>query len=162
MLGKKMERALNGQVNAELYSAYLYLSMAANFAAQNWIGAAKWMRVQAREEVGHALKIFDFILECNSSVVLEPVIKPQTQWPTPLAAFETTYAHEQKVTGLINGLVDLAQAENEHATAVFLQWFVNEQVEEEANALLILQELRRIGDSKDPMFLLDRRLGKRE
>jgi ferritin len=162
MLSKKMEKALNGQVNAELYSAYLYLSMAANFTAQNWIGAAKWMRVQAREELGHAMKFYDFILECNSKVVLDPIAKPQTQWPTLLAAFEAAYAHEQKVTGLINGLVDLAQAEKDHATAFFLQWFVNEQVEEEANALLIVQQLRMIGDSKGSMFMLDRQLGKRE
>ena len=161
MLGEKMEKALNGQVNAELYSAYLYLSMVANFTAQNWIGAAKWMRVQTAEEVKHAMKIYDFVLECNSRIVLEPIAKPQTQWPTLLAAFEAAYAHEQKVTGLINGLVDLAHAEKDHATANFLQWFVNEQVEEEANALHIVQQLRLMGDSKDSMFTLDRELGKR-
>jgi ferritin len=162
MLSKKMEKALNGQVNAELYSAYLYLSMAANFTAQNWVGAAKWMRVQAREETVHAMKLYDFILECNSKVVLDQVMKPQTQWPTPLAAFEAAYAHEQKVTGMINDLVTQAQAEKDHATANFLQWFVNEQAEEEANALLIVQQLRLIGDSKGSMFMLDHQLGKRE
>ena len=161
MLSKKMEKALNGQVNAELYSSYLYLSMAANFTAQNWVGAAKWMRVQAKEELAHAMKIYDFILECNSQVVLDPIAKPQTQWPAPPAAFEAAYAHEQKVTGLINGLVDVAHAQNDHATANFLQWFVNEQVEEESNALTIVQQLRLIGDSKDAMFMLDRELGKR-
>ena len=162
MLSKKMEKALNGQVNAELYSAYLYLSMSANFAAQNWIGAAKWMRVQNREETIHGMKLYDFILECNSKVTLEPIAKPQTEWPTLLAAFEAAYAHEQKVTALINNLVNLAQAEKDHATANFLQWFVNEQVEEEANALHIVQQLRLIGDSKGSMFMLDRELGKRE
>jgi ferritin len=161
MLGDKMEKALNGQVNAELYSSYLYLSMSANFAAQNWVGAAKWMRVQAAEEFKHAMIIYDFILTCNSKVALDPIAKPQTQWATLLAAFEAAYAHEQKVTGLINGLVDLAHAEKDHATANFLQWFVNEQVEEEANALHIVQQLRLMGDSKDSMFTLDRELGKR-
>ena len=161
MLGDKMEKALNGQVNAELYSAYLYLSMVANFAAQNWIGAAKWMRVQAREEIMHGMKLYDFVLACNSKVVLEPIAKPPTQWPTLLAAFEAAYAHEQKVTGLIHGLVDVAHAENDRATADFLQWFVNEQVEEEANALGIVQQLRLIGDSKEAMFMLDRELAKR-
>jgi len=162
MLSKKTEKALNGQVNAELYSAYLYLSMAANFTAQNWVGAAKWMRVQAKEELGHAMKIYDFILECNGKVVLDQVAKPQTQWPTPPAAFEAAYAHEQKVTGMINDLVTQAQAEKDHATANFLQWFVNEQVEEEAQSLLIVQQLRLIGDSKGSMFMLDHQLGKRE
>ena len=161
MLGKKMEKALNGQVNAELYSSYLYLSMAANFAAQNWVGAAKWMRVQAGEEFKHAMRIYDFILACNSKVVLEPIAKPPTQWPTLLAAFEAAYAHEQKVTGLINGLVELAEDEKDHASEAFLQWFVNEQVEEEANALHIVQQLRLIGDSKGSLFMLDHQLGKR-
>jgi ferritin len=162
MLSKKMEKALNGQVNAELYSAYLYLSMAANFTAQNWVGCAKWMRVQAKEEVGHGMKIYDFILECNSKVALDAVGKPQAQWAAPLAAFEAAYAHEQKVTGLINDLVNQAQAEKDHATASFLQWFVNEQVEEEAQSLLIVQQLRLIGESKGSMFMLDHQLGKRE
>jgi ferritin len=162
MLSKKMEKALNGQVNAELYSSYLYLSMAANFAEQNWLGAAKWMRVQAREENVHGMKLYDFILECNSKVALDPIAKPPAQWATPLAAFEAAYAHEQKVTGLINGLVNQAQTEKDHATANFLQWFVNEQVEEEANALHIVQQLRLIGDSKGSMFMLDHQLGKRE
>ncbi len=93
--------------------------------------------------------------------MLEPIAKPPTQWPTLLAAFEAAYAHEQKVTGLIHDLVDVAHAEKDHATANFLQWFVNEQVEEEANALLIVEQLRQIGDSKDSMFMLDRELAKR-
>lgn len=162
MLSEKMEKALNGQVNAELYSSYLYLSMVANFTAQNWIGAAKWMRVQVREENIHGMKLYDYTLECNSKVTLEPIAKPQIQWPTLLAAFEHAYAHEQKVTGLINGLVAVAHAEKDDATAHFLQWFVDEQVEEESNALTIVQQLRQIGDAKAAMFALDRELGKRQ
>jgi ferritin len=161
MLSEKMEKALNGQVNAEMYSAYLYLSMAADFSSQNWVGAAKWMRVQAREEMGHAMRIHDFILACNSKAALDPIAKPPAQWPTLLAAFEAAYAHELKVTGLINGLVDVAQAERDHATGNFLQWFVKEQVEEEEHALGIVQQLRLIGDAKTAMFVLDRELGKR-
>jgi ferritin len=161
MLSKTMEQALNGQVNAELYSAYLYLSMGANFAAQNWVGAAKWMRVQAGEELGHAMRIHDYVLECTSTAALDPIAKPPAQWPTLLAAFEAAYAHEQKVTGLINNLVAQARAEKDDATANFLQWFVNEQVEEEEHALGIVQQLRQIGDSKDAMFVLDRQLGLR-
>jgi ferritin len=156
-----MEQALNGQVNAELYSAYLYLAMRANFAAQNWGGAAKWMRVQAGEELGHAMRIHDFILECGSAAALDPIAKPPAQWPTLLAAFEAAYAHERKVTGLIHDLVALAQAEGDSATASFLQWFVKEQVEEEEHSLAIVEQLRQIGDSKDSMFLLDRQLGQR-
>jgi len=162
MLSKKMEKALNGQVNAELYSAYIYLSMAANFTAQNWLGCAHWMRIQAKEELGHAMKIFDFILECNGKAVLEEVAKPQTQWPTPLAAFEAAYAHEQKVTGMIHDLVNQATAEKDHASAIFLQWFVTEQVEEEAQTLIIVEQMKLIGDSKGSMFMLDHQLSKRE
>jgi ferritin len=162
MLSKKMEKALNGQVNAELYSAYIYLSMAANFTAQNWLGCAHWMRVQAKEEQGHATKIYEFILERNGKVVLEEVAKPQTYWPTPLAAFETAYAHEQKVTGMIGDLVNQAAAEKDHATAAFLQWFVTEQVEEEAQTLIIVEQMKLIGDSKGSLFMLDHQLSKRE
>jgi len=162
MLTKTMEQALNGQVNAELYSAYLYLSMGANFAKQNWVGAAQWMRVQTREEVGHAMRFYDYILACGSTVALDAIAKPPAEWPTLLAAYEAAYAHEQKVTALIHSLVDKAQSEKDSATVSFLQWFVNEQVEEEENALSIVEQLREIGDSKDGLFLLDRRLGQRE
>jgi ferritin len=161
MLRRKMEQALNGQVNAEFYSAYLYLSMRANFAAQNWVGAAQWMRVQAGEELGHAMKIHDFVLECGSTAALDPIAKPPSEWPTLLAAFEAAYAHERKVTGLIHGLVKQAEAENDSATASFLQWFVREQVEEEEHSLAIVQQLRQIAESKEAMFAFDRELGKR-
>ena len=162
MLSKKMEKALNGQVNAELYSAYIYLSMSANFTAQNWLGCAHWMSVQSKEEQMHAMKIYDFILACTGKVTLEQVAKPPTQWPTPLEAFEGAYAHELKVTGMIHDLVNQAQAEKDHATNAFLQWFVTEQVEEEAQTLLIVEQLKLIGASKGSMFMLDHQIGKRE
>jgi ferritin len=162
MLSKKMEKALNGQVNAELYSAYIYLSMSANFTAQNWLGCAHWMRLQAKEEVEHAMKIYDFILECMGKVTLEQLAKPPTQWPAPLAAFEVAYAHEQKITGMIHDLVDQAAAGKDHATSVFLQWYVTQQVEEEAQALIIVEQMKLIGESKGSMFMLDHQLSKRE
>lgn len=162
MLSKKMEKALNAQINAELYSAYLYQAMAANFAAQNWMGLAKWMTIQAKEEQGHAMKIYDYVLERGGRVVLEAIAKPPSEWATPLDAFKAAYAHEQKVTGMINDLVNQAIAEKDHATVAFLQWFVNEQVEEEANASLAVNQLTMIGDSKGSLFMFDHQMGKRE
>ena len=162
MLGKKMEKALNGQINAELYSSYLYLSMSAHFLSQNLKGFAKWMSVQAREENTHAMKIYDFVVARGGKVVLQPIAQPKTDWDSVLTAFKDTYAHEQKVTSMIHDLVNMATGEKDHATAVFLQWFVSEQVEEEANALEAVQKLTMIGDSKGSLVMLDHQMGKRE
>ena len=134
MINKKMQDALNAQVNAEMYSAYLYLSMESFFKSLNLNGFANWMRVQTQEEMMHAMKIYDFIYERGGRVLLKTVEGPQTKWDSPLAVFEAVLKHEQKVTSLINDLVDLAIEEKDHATNSFLQWFVNEQVEEEASA----------------------------
>jgi ferritin len=153
---------MNEQVNAELYSAYLYLSMAADFEAANLRGMAHWMQLQAKEEVGHALKFFKHIFERGGRVTLTPIAAPPAKWDSAQAAFEAAYKHECHVTSLINELVDLAGAENDHASAVFLQWFVNEQVEEEANASEILHQLKMIGDSKQGLFMLDRHLAQRQ
>ena len=161
MLSKKMEKALNEQVNAELYSAYLYLSMEAYFQAQNLSGFANWMRVQTQEEVAHAMKIYDFIIERGGRAVLKAIEGPQTEWDGPLAVFEAVCEHEQKVTGLINNLVDLAISEKDHATNSFLQWFVNEQVEEEASADDNVQKLKMMKDAPGGMFMLDRELAQR-
>jgi ferritin len=162
MLSKKMEKALNGQINAELYSSYLYLSMSAYFLSQNLKGFAKWMSVQAREENTHAMKIYDYVVERGGKVVLQAIAQPKTDWESALAAFKDTYAHEQKVTSMIHELVNMAAGEKDHATAVFLQWFVTEQVEEEANALEAVQKLTMIGDSKGSLLMLDHQMGKRE
>ena len=162
MMGKKMEEALNGQVNAELYSSYLYLSMSAYFESLNLRGFANWMRVQAQEELVHAMKIYDHIIERGGRVILRAVEAPPTEWASPLAVFEQVYGHEQKVTGLINDLVDLATAENDHATKSFLQWFVDEQVEEEASANEVLQKLKLVGKAPDRLFIIDRELAERE
>ncbi len=161
MLSKKMEDALNGQINAELYSAYLYLSMSADFQSKNLRGFANWMRVQAQEEMVHAMKIYDHVNERGGRVALKPVDGPPTEWALPLAAFEDAYKHEQKVTGLINDLVSLASSEGDNAANIFLQWFVTEQVEEEASADEVVQKLKLIGDSGNGLFMLDQELAQR-
>jgi ferritin len=161
MLSKKMQEALNAQINAEYYSSYLYLSMAAHCQASNLEGIAAWLRIQADEEMIHAMKIYDFVLERGGRVVLTAIEAPASEWESPLAIFEATYAHEQYVTERINKLVDLAIAESDHATNAFLQWFVNEQVEEEANADAVLQKLKLMADAPGGLFMLDRELGQR-
>ena len=161
MISKKTEEALNQQVNAELYSAYLYLSMESYFKSENLNGFANWMRVQTQEEVAHATKIYDFINERGGRVTLKAIEGPQTEWDSALAVFKATYEHEQKVTGLINDLVDLAIKEKDHATNSFLQWFVNEQVEEESSADAIVQQLKMMENAPGGMFMLDRELGQR-
>lgn len=161
MISKKMEEALNEQVNAELYSAYMYLSMESYFKSLNLNGFSNWMRVQTQEEVMHAMKIYDFVNERGGRVILKAIEGPPTKWDSPLAVFEAVYAHEQKVTGLINDLVDLAIKEKDHATNTFLQWFVNEQVEEESSADEVVQQLKMMENAPGGMFMLDRELGQR-
>ena len=161
MISKKMQDALNNQVNAEFYSAYLYMAMEAYFESANLGGFAKWMRVQMQEELTHGVKIYDFIHERQGRVMLEAIARPQGEWKSPLAVFEAAWKHEQKVTGLINELVELAAREKDHATGVFLQWFVTEQVEEEKNASEIVAKLQALKDSAGSMYMLDKELGKR-
>ena len=161
MLNKEMEDALNGQINAEMYSAYLYLSMSAYFQSISLSGFANWMRVQYQEEMAHAMKFYDFINERGGRVTLKVIDAPPTNWASPLAAFEAAYAHEQKVTGLINDLVEKAHEKRDHATSIFLQWFVSEQVEEEDNANKIVEHIKLMGDARGGMFMLDRELGQR-
>jgi ferritin len=161
MMSEKMVKALNEQINAELYSAYLYLAMAADFQSKNLEGFANWMRVQTQEEMVHAMKFFDFIVERNGKVELEAIQKPPVSWPTPLAAFEAAYKHEQLVTDKINKLVELAQSAKDHATESFLKWFVDEQVEEEASADRIVQKLKLVKESSGGMLMIDHELGKR-
>jgi ferritin len=161
MLSKKMEKALNEQVNAELYSAYLYLSMEAYFKSLNLNGFANWMMVQTQEEVSHAMKIYGFIDERGGRISLKAIDGPQTKWDSPLSVFKAVYEHEQKVTGLINNLVNLAIEEKDHATNTFLQWFVNEQVEEESSADQLVQQLKMMENAPGGMFMLDRELGQR-
>ena len=125
MLKKKMLKGMNDQINAEMFSSYLYLSMENYFQSISLGGFAAWMRAQAQEEMMHAMKFYDFIHERGGKVSLEAIAKPETNWESPLAAFEAVLAHEQHVTSLINDLVDLAIGEKDHATNIFLQWFVS-------------------------------------
>jgi len=161
MLAKKMEKALNDQINAELYSAYLYLSMAAYFENENLPGFASWMRVQTQEEVMHAMKIYDYVNGQGGRVTLKSIDEPPAKWESPLDAFQATYKHEQVVTGRINDLVTQAVAEKDHATNAFLQWFVTEQVEEEKSADEIVQKLKKIADAPGAMYMLDNEMGQR-
>jgi len=161
VISKKMEKAINDQINAELYSAYLYLSMAAHFQAQNLPGFANWMRVQTQEETAHAVKFYDFVLQRGGKITLAPIKGPPTTWASPLAAFQHTAEHEAMVTGRINKLTDAALAEKDHASHNFLQWFISEQVEEEANANELVQKLTLMGQDKSALFMLDRELAAR-
>jgi ferritin len=162
MLKDKVVSALNAQINAELYSEYLYLSMAAWFESKNWLGFAKWMKVQAGEERGHAMKFYDYINLAGGRVKLEAIKTPTTEWASPLAVFEDAYRHEQSITAKIGDLVKLAAAEGDAASGIMLQWFVSEQVEEEANASQIVAKLKLIGDNTNGQFMVDHELGKRE
>ena len=161
MISKVMERSINEQINAELYSFYLYLAMSAHFQQANFGGFARWMRVQAQEEMSHALKFIDHLHERGGAVALAAIDQPKGEWPSVLAAFEAAYGHEKSITKRINDLMDKAIAGKDHATANFLQWFVKEQVEEEATLDPIVTRLKAIGDSPGATYYLDHELGKR-
>jgi len=161
MLKKKMLKAFNGQINAEMYSAYLYLSMESYFQSISLGGFASWMRGQVQEELMHAMKFYDFVNERGGRVVLDTIKKPEASWKSPLAAFEHILKHEQLVSSLINDLMELAIAEKDHASKIFLQWFVTEQVEEEASVGEVVDKLRLIQDNSSGLFLLDAEMGKR-
>ena len=161
-LKKKVQDELNKQLNKELFSAYLYLSMGAHFEANNLSGLGKWMRLQAGEEVEHAMKFYEYINERGGKVILEKIDKPQEKWGTALEIFTSAYEHEKFITKSIHAIVDLANTEKDHATRKFLDWFVEEQVEEEATASEIVEKLKIIGDNKIGLLQLDKHLGKRE
>jgi ferritin len=157
-----MEEALNKQMNREFFSAYLYLAMSAYFETAVLKGFANWMRVQAKEEQVHALKFYDFIVARGGKVSFLPIESPKTNWTSAGKVFEQAYAHEQKVTGMINSLVELATKEKDHASFEMLQWFVKEQVEEEENTSEILAKIKNSGDIQGHLFFLDHELGKRK
>ena len=161
MLTERMQDALNKQVNAEFYSAYLYLAISAFFEDLELKGCAHWMRMQYMEEEIHALKMLDFIHERDGQVQLTAIEAPEIDLDSPLAAFAMTLEHERKVTGLINDLVFISNEERDFATHHFLQWFVAEQVEEEASANEVVQQLKLIGDDSTGLFMLDRDLAAR-
>ncbi len=161
MLNKTMLDALNDQINAEYYSSYLYLSMAAWAESANLKGFANWFRVQSLEEMVHVMKFFQYILDRDAAVKLTPIAGPATEWESPLAAFEAALAHERHITARINNLAGLAMKENDHATHTLIEWFLNEQVEEEATAKLIVEQLKLAAGAPAALFMLDRELGAR-
>lgn len=161
MINKKIESIMNDQIKHELYSAYMYLAMAAQFEAQNHPGFAHWMKKQAEEEMEHAMKFFEFINERGGKVTLQAIDQPPAEYGTPQEAFAAALAHEEKVTSLINAIYKAALEENDYASQTFLHWFINEQVEEEAAATEIVEALKLIGDKGHAVYQLDRQLAQR-
>jgi ferritin len=161
-MNKTMQDAMNKQIQAELYASYIYLSMGAYCEANNLPGAANWMRLQSQEELEHAMKFFDHINERGGRVTLLAIEAPPVEFESPLAVFKMAYAHEQKVTGMIHDLYKLAIEQNDYAALSMLQWFVDEQVEEEQSTLAVVERLEMIGDSKMGLFMVDRELGQRQ
>jgi ferritin len=162
MLGKKMVEALNKQLNREIYSAYLYMSMSAYSTYIGLKGFANWFMVQYEEEMGHAMRIYDYINDQGGKVKLMAIEQPPTKFESPLGMFERTLEHEKFVTKCINDLVELANKEKDHATSTFLQWFVTEQVEEEANDNEIISKLKLVGEKGSGLFMVDRELAARK
>lgn len=161
MIKKKIEQAFNKQINAETFSAYLYLSMSAALERMNLPGFANWMRVQAQEEMTHAMKFFHHIIERGGKVKLTAIDAPQTDWKDVKDVFKAALEHEEKVTAMINDLVDLSITEKDHATGPMLQWFVNEQVEEEAGAMEVLGKLEIAGGTAGGLYMLDKEMAQR-
>jgi ferritin len=161
MIDAKIQDAFNEQINAELFSSYLYLSMSAYFESVNLSGMANWMRVQVQEENAHAMKFYNYIHERGGKVELAAIEGPQIEWSSPLDAFEAAYKHECHISSRINDLVDLSINQKDHASNAFLQWFVTEQVEEEASAMEIVDKLKLMGEHKGALFMLDKELGQR-
>ena len=162
MLKNKIEDALNVQINKEMYSAYLYMAMSAHSDTIGLKGFANWFMVQYREEMTHAMKIYQYILDQGGQVKLDAIQKPPTDFKSALDMFEKTLEHEQFVTKSINDLVELAIAEKDHATQIFLQWFVTEQIEEEANDNEIIGKLKMVGSEGNGLFMVDQELGARK
>lgn len=157
----EMRDALNDQVNRELYAAYLYLAMVNYFETENLPGFAHWMRHQAREEISHAGRIMDHLHDRGAGVEFEPIQKPPAEWASPHDAMRDALEHEREVTGHIHDLYDMATTKKDHAASVMLQWFVEEQVEEEDSAGAVVDQLERIGDSGSSLLMLDARLAER-
>jgi ferritin len=161
MISAPVLQSMNNQIMHEFYSAYLYLSMSAYFESANLPGFATWMQVQAQEEQSHAMKFYEYILDRGGKVSLQAIAQPPADFDSPLDIFKKSYAHEQKVTGLILDIYNTATAQKDVASQIFLQWFVSEQVEEEKNASQIVDILEKIGTNVGGLYQLDHRLGKR-
>ena len=161
MLNKKIEEAINAQINAEMWSAYLYLSMAAHCHAIGQPGMAKWFEVQFKEEQDHAKILFNYVISRNGNVTLKAIDAVPTEWNSILDVFESTLGHEQNVTAMINDLFALTTQENDYATQSMLKWFIDEQVEEEENAQTIIDNIKMIKDNGYGIYMLDKELGAR-
>lgn len=162
VLKQKVQDALNQQIVREMFSSNLYLSMAAFYNEKNLAGFANWMHIQAQEEMQHALKFFDYIIDRGGKVVISEIKAPQSEWPDIKKPFADALEHEQLISQHINDLADLAISEKDHATSSFLQWFIDEQVEEEATTSEIVERLDLVGDSKGAMFMMDNELKSRQ
>ncbi len=161
MIKKVLQDAINEQITKEMYSANLYLGMSSYFSDENLPGFAQWMRYQADEEMMHAMKFFDYVLERGGKAQIGAIEASTVEYDSPLSAFQTAYAHEQYVTGTINNLMAIAIEEKDYAATSFLQWFVDEQVEEEDEAGSIVEDIKRAADNGGAIFFLDRELGRR-
>jgi len=161
MISKKMEQAINQQINAELYSEYLYLAMSAYCESIDLPGFANWMLQQSIEERTHAMRLYNFVFDRDGRVLLDKIDKPQAEYKSILDMFEQTLKHEQYVTKLIHELYELAVKENDYAAQVELQWFISEQVEEEKTAKDIIQQLKRIGSDSTALYIFDQKMGER-
>ena len=162
MISKKLAKAINDQINAEMWSAYLYLSMSQDIYAKGYKGIAHWFKVQFLEEQAHAAIMINYMHSQDAKVILAPIAKVQTEWKTVLAAFEDTLEHEKKVTAMINNLCDIADEDKDRAAANFLAWFIDEQVEEEENARDLIRQCKMIDGNMGGMMMLDHSLGARE
>lgn len=162
MINKPMQDAMNEQINKEMFSSYLYLSMAAYFEGRNLPGFANWMRLQAEEEREHAMKFYDFILERGGRVELKAIEAPKLEWGSNLEVAEEVAAHEALVTASINSLYELALKEKDYPAQIMLQWFITEQVEEESNAGQVVADLKLIEERGTAVLMLDKQLGKRQ
>ena len=160
-LSKAVQTALNEQILKEYYSSYLYLAMSAYLEAQNLPGMAKWTRIQSQEELGHAMKLFDHVVDRGGRVTLAAIQQPPQEYGTALELFQQVLHHEEHVTASIHALYALAVKAEDYPAQVMLQWFVTEQVEEEKSAVLVVEQLKAVGESKASLMLLDRHLGKR-
>lgn len=160
-MDKSIQTALNEQITAEFFASYLYLAMSAHFTAENYDGFAHWMRAQAEEELQHAMRLYDYLLERGGHVVLGAVDAPPKEFGTPVEIFEAALAHERTVTASIHEIYGLARAKKDFATEIELQWFVTEQVEEEDTAQKAVEQLRRAGGESSAILLLDHQFGQR-
>lgn len=162
MISKTLQNALNNQIQSETYSSYLYMAMAAYADSKNFKGIAKWFKVQSQEEWMHAIKFYDFLIERGATVIFKAIEQPPSDFKSILHVFEATLEHEKKVTASINKLYELALKENDYPTQIMLHWFIDEQVEEEANVTEIIEKIKLVGEKGGSILWIDKELGKRE